>query len=489
MKWGRRENPSFHWTIALSEYGFEILLGLVFFAHLFLAYSLPPAEDELYYWAWSQQFSWSYFDHPPMTAWWIHLSTRLFGNTLMAIRLPAILVHFFVLFKLSTLSENRTIIALLLFTPLSLFGAVLMTPDIPLVLFWLLYFTWASRIYLQLNSDNKSSVVSMGSWLEGGLWLGFGLLSKYTMAIAPFCLGLLLIGKYPVGAWVKGFLSHAFFAAVLFLPVLFFNFQHAFSPFLFQWNHTQQSVPISFLFSYLGSQILLVGALPFLLLPWLAVNFRSIFHNPSYRTQLFFFLLPLFYFLFKSTHNFLEANWGLVSYLSFWPVSSFFLAGRTFRPIIWIALFISFLVPLTASVLITIHLFYPLPWIGINQDRLAKLIGQQALAREVSERQENLKQVPIFLNTYQWTSYFRFYGFASAQQLPDAGRPSHFSLTSTDPCANQTISYFSQKGEQLPKSLDCFPTKKHLRELPLVVRGQAVSTWELLELTRAEGTK
>ncbi|NBT59588.1 hypothetical protein EBT16_12465, partial [bacterium] len=364
-------------------------MGVVFLGHLILANFLPPAEDELYYWTWSQDLAWSYFDHPPMTAWWIWFSTLFFGNSLLAIRLPAILVHLFVLYQLGQLSETKSIVTLLLFTPLSLFGAIFMTPDIPLVFFWILYLNWASGINLDFSNWSDDPVsrvyhqrpVPFTNWILGGIWLGLGLLSKYTMALAPICLFFLLLTKYRIRAWSQGFFVHLLVSAVLFLPVLYFNVNHDFYPFLFQWNHIKNPVPLKFVYTFLGSQIALVGALPFLLLPWLALNYRSLGRLPAFRSLFFFFSIPMAFFVFKSTHHFLEANWAIVTYMSFWPMSSYFIRHNTFRALVRATLGISFSVPLVISGLLLIHLVHPLRFIGVSQDRLARFRGQNEMVK------------------------------------------------------------------------------------------------------------
>jgi 4-amino-4-deoxy-L-arabinose transferase-like glycosyltransferase len=432
-----------------------------------------------------------------MTAWMIRLSTSLFGNNLLAIRLPAVLVHLALLYKLSTLSANKTVLTLLLLSPLSIFGAVLMTPDIPLVLFWFVYFLWASGINSRFSSWSDDPIsrvyrqkpVPMSDWIIGGICLGLGLLSKYTMGLAPICLLFLLLGNYRIQAWYQGFLAHGFTALLIFVPVLIFNVHYDFSPLFFQWEHTRHSVPFSFLFSYLGSQILLVGALPFLLLPWILVNYRSLVRIPSYRTQICFFLFPLIFFTYKSTHHFLEANWGLVSYLSFWPLSSYFVLHNSFRFFVWAIIFLAFIVPITVSLALLIHLFRPLPWIGIAQDRLAKMRGQNALVQRFAETQKEFRQFPIFLPNYQWTSYFKFYGFSSANQLSGTGRQSHFTLVPTDPCTNERVLFFNQSGERLPQALECFKHKRALIALPLMIRDHISSHWELSLLSKTEAAK
>lgn len=65
--------------------GFLLLLRLLF---VFFAF---PLGDEAYYWIWGQHPDISYFDHPPLNAWLLGLSSQLFGWSSFAIRFPALL--------------------------------------------------------------------------------------------------------------------------------------------------------------------------------------------------------------------------------------------------------------------------------------------------------------------------------------------------------------------------------------------------------------
>lgn len=49
------------------------------------------SDDEAYYWSWSLRPDLSYFDHPPLLAWILWVSTHIFGKTNFAVRAPAIL--------------------------------------------------------------------------------------------------------------------------------------------------------------------------------------------------------------------------------------------------------------------------------------------------------------------------------------------------------------------------------------------------------------
>ncbi len=59
--------------------------------------------DETYYWVWSQKLSLSYFDHPPMVAYMIKMTT-LFSDEPFFVRLPAVLLvsaTAYILYKLA----------------------------------------------------------------------------------------------------------------------------------------------------------------------------------------------------------------------------------------------------------------------------------------------------------------------------------------------------------------------------------------------------
>jgi hypothetical protein len=59
-----------------------LVLGGLLLINLFQAYSTELIYDEAYYWYYSQNLAWGYFDHPPMVAWMISLGSFLVDNEL-----------------------------------------------------------------------------------------------------------------------------------------------------------------------------------------------------------------------------------------------------------------------------------------------------------------------------------------------------------------------------------------------------------------------
>ena len=61
---------------------FLFLLGVILVLNLLQAYFTELIFDEAYYWYYSQNLDWGYFDHPPMVAWLIKASSYFFDGEL-----------------------------------------------------------------------------------------------------------------------------------------------------------------------------------------------------------------------------------------------------------------------------------------------------------------------------------------------------------------------------------------------------------------------
>jgi len=267
-----------------------LMLTIVAAVHFVLAATVPPADDELYYWCWSQDLQASYFDHPPMTALLIRASTSLFGHTLFGLRFPACLCALATLFLIGHLTDRRGI-GWLLATPMIAFGSILITPDAPVLLIWTAYAIWLIAIQKPERSHRWVW------WLAGGVLLGLGGLSKYTMALAvPGALLSFMLNRDPKqAAWRLGFVCHLVVCLMVMSPIFLFNMQHDFRPMQFQLNHAaEKSGPLHpfRIFEFIGGQVLLVGLMPFLLLPWCLRHRRELGADSRLRISLWLFVFP-----------------------------------------------------------------------------------------------------------------------------------------------------------------------------------------------------
>ncbi|WP_297369317.1 glycosyltransferase family 39 protein [Acidocella sp.] len=146
---------------------------------LLVAARLELAPDEAYYALWAAHLQPGYYDHPPMVALFIRAGEAVFGKTALGVRLLApfsALLGALLLWdaadRLFPAHKPGALAALLLNATLLIgTGAIIITPDTPLLLFW----------SAALNA--LARVIETGQprwWLAAGLAMGLALLSKYT---------------------------------------------------------------------------------------------------------------------------------------------------------------------------------------------------------------------------------------------------------------------------------------------------------------------
>ena len=252
--------PEHAHAVAALIAGFTLL-------RLLLAAVVPLMPQEAYYWMWSQHLDWSYFDHPPMAAWSIALSTALFGNTAFGVKAAAVLWALgwnllWARLVLDMFGSRRLAFWSLLALNLTLMYQALgtgPTPDTPLI------FGWTGVIWAVW----RASATGQGRWwLLAGVFAGIALLSKYS-AVLLLPVVLLYLALTPAQRhWLRR--PHPYLAmgvaALMFLPVIYWNWQQDWASFAFQGSRRVQQMaqfkPRNLL-KLLGTQLLMVT--PYLL--------------------------------------------------------------------------------------------------------------------------------------------------------------------------------------------------------------------------------
>ncbi len=195
-------------------------------ARLIAAAVIPLSPDEAYYFDWSRFPSWSYYDHPPMGAWWIALGTWAFGANAFGIRALAVLsglpLSLCVYLTGRVLFDRAIAIRAALWvnaTFLIAVGSVLATPDAPSVLFWAL-----ATLGLALLARTGNGAW----WLLVGLGAGLGIVSKLTnLFLGPAILLLLVVRPDFRKMWLSPWLwLGAALALALTVPMLLWNAGH-----------------------------------------------------------------------------------------------------------------------------------------------------------------------------------------------------------------------------------------------------------------------
>lgn len=291
------------------------LIGLTAL-RLILAATIPLSPDEAYYWIWSVYPQPGYFDHPPMVAYWIRAGTALFGNTLIGIRLLgpiAAAAGSILLWDAGEhLLPNRHagLVAASLFNATIILGvgAIIMTPDTPLVFFW----TAALAALGRLISTRDAYW-----WLAIGAATGAALLSKYTGMLLAAGIFLWLVTQ-PTGRaqlrtpWPW---AGAAFTATIFAPDFYWNATHGWASFFKQGGRIagfDVSRSAGFLAELLGGQFALVTPI----IAGLAVTglWQLRGHKePAQRLLLWLTVLPAAIFLEHTLTGRVEANWPAIS--------------------------------------------------------------------------------------------------------------------------------------------------------------------------------
>lgn len=463
-------------------------IALLLLVYCLLAAVLPLADDEVYYWCWSKELQWSYYDHPPMSAVLIFLSTCLFGDTALGIRFPACFATAFTIWVINRLTTVRMLVIGLLVTPLFTFGSVLMTPDSPLILFWSAYWWWLVVLHQRLTGQSRGTEhsadagkVSLAFWTLGGVLLGCGVLSKYTMGLAvPTGFITFLLAKVSWRRWIWGYVYHGVISFLVSSPILIYNVTQNFEPLLYQWSHAAEKTSNSLMSfgDFVVVQILLFGTMPFVLFPWVIRNVRGLAAEPVTRVSLCLYAIPLTFFLYKSTQTRLQGNWALVCFISFWPLASqWFQSVKESR--LWKTLTAtSFLPPVTAVAVIAIHLVWPIPFVPIKGDRVYRQIALNDASRKIADLiHKDGRAIPVYTGSYQMTSLLRFESL-NAKQIDGMTRPSHFTRP-PEHLTDVTEAYVVAEIPLAQEFCEGFPPPKLVAEVPVDYRGATDRVYQI----------
>lgn len=455
---------------------------------LLLTYIVPPFDDEFYYWCWSEELQFSYYDHPPMVAYMIRLSTMVFGHTIFAMRLPCIVSGLVVIGVVAWLSRPRDLVPYVILSPVPTFAAIMVTPDVPMLMFWALYMAWLVFIQRRLaeTTPDEPSRIHNWHWLLGGILLGFGVLGKYTTGLVGISGFFVFVAGGQWRRWLAGYILHGLTAVAVAMPILIYNIQKDFAPLMFQWEHAMSSPePGFFSFSeFAGIQLLLFGSLPFITFGWAFLRLRSLLAEPRIRVCTCLFLIPFGFFLYKSTQGRLEGNWAFPCYLACWP-----LAAELYRLVMHMRLLriltpTCFVLPLGTSLVLLVHSFVPVPLMPVDTDRASRQWEKLQMAQTLaSDLRSAGYHGPVYAPTYQWVSLLRWYG-VDAHQHDTLSRPSHFTEREGVNIDHQHYVMLLETLTPLPET-DFSNGRKYriYRTHQIVVRHEAGPYFHLIDLS------
>ncbi len=398
---------------------------------LILSAYLPLTLDEFYYYLWGKQLSLSYFDHPPMIGWIFLLAQPLEGLSEGFLRWPSVILSHFTIWvwflivrneldqKKDTVAEqNRILFWFLLvaqLNPLWGVGALIATPDIPLLFFWSLSLYYVQRILVR---DQLSD------WVFLGIALGLGFVSKYQIVLFVPALFIMLVQQKKLNQLFSArTLVTIAFGLIACLPVLIWNSQNEWASFLFQWNHGMASYfwkwhwPLE----YVASQVAIL--LPIFL-------FYKTDRLKSLRSHwLFpFAIFPFLFFLYSSFKGRVEANWTIMAFASTYALY-FIINDRPITKAVKAA------TALWGGVVL-VAIFLTLP-------ERSPLISRTKLydSEKLTPVLQFIKDKPhVFAYSYQMASYLSYHQNKLICKFSDYGRKDHFSYIKG--CLEKPSSFF-----------------------------------------------
>ncbi|KAF0132575.1 MAG: hypothetical protein FD152_1868 [Xanthobacteraceae bacterium] len=384
---------------------------------LWAAGSLGLAADEAYYWLWSKNLSFGYFDHPPMVAVLIRASTAVFGDTEIGIRWLSVLLgaaaSLGVWRLVWRLADDRgAALAGAALVQATLFlgaGAMLVTPDTPLVLFW----TLALLALVEVWRTGRGEW-----WLAVGLSIGLAFVSKYTAVFLGLAILAWLALVPDLRRWFRspwpyggGVLCLAVMA-----PVVWWNLAQGGASLTKQFG---RAVPTAFDPRFVpeflaGQAALLTPFIGILVLwgLWIALR-RSLREREAGAVLLSVSVLPLVaYLVWYGLFDRVQGNWTACLLPA--SIAAAVIGMRTLPPAPWLAAVLRFcwrwsvVVGVALGLFVIGHAAFRLAPLAI--DPTGQLHGWPAAARAVEQAAERAGAGAIGTASYTTTAHLRFYG-------------------------------------------------------------------------------
>ena len=397
---------------SLSPRRFLLLVGglllLPTLFRLFMIGRFDLGNDEAHYFMYAAHPSASYYDHPLMVALLIRTGMALAGWNAFGVRLFAP-----ILFLLSTILLTMIAIrlrpsramatgSLLLINAVPLFGylgSMLILPDAPLSVFWLLHILVATVLFSRYEELSRGA--RFGGWLLLGATFGLALLSKYNgvlLAVGTFLFLAssnrhrhFLLSPAPYLSLGSGILVAT--------PLFYWNATHGWASFAFQGNHGLGSFEWHFswvhFYQMVFGQLGYVSPILFILLVYALWSLRTFRSSPpegadpvALRLLWILSLVPLIFFNAIGILHPILPHWPAMGYLTALPLLALLWGEKNRRRLsswTWGGI----LLGVTLALLTTLQLFFrplvlppqvPL-WVDITND----LFGFRQLAGVVRE--------------------------------------------------------------------------------------------------------
>ncbi|MBF0635166.1 MAG: glycosyltransferase family 39 protein [Nitrospinae bacterium] len=467
-------------------------------------------DSESYYWAWSKHPALSYYDHPPLTAWIIHLSTAIGGDTSFWVRLPSLLLFIamsWLLYRLCVeLFDDRRIafLSILTFNLIPMFGigALQMVPDIPAAVCYLMFIILAWRV---LENDGSGWI-----WLLMGAVLGVGLLGKYFAILLLPSVMLLTAAIPKYRRWYlrpEPYLM-GLLALIIFSPVIWWNYSQDWPSFKFHLVNRHAGAPFTAdnFGRLFGGQALYVTPLYLIGLLWGAyAGVKAAMKGDNRHALLVAFSIPtlaFFYFVTAWTNE-SEPHWPAFGYLTAIilmverGLAAIEAAGAGAKK--WMIKYFAAATAMACVVfgLFYIHVYHPILPIKPKYDLVNELYGWDLAGVEITKAYDNLTAeqggAKPFALAHHWVLCSQMM-FATKNKIEVAclnEKTDQFDFWNdeTKMIGRSAVMVSDLRFEEPPDELYIFDSVKQVAEVPFIRGGQVTRKFTIWECKGFKGRK
>jgi hypothetical protein len=374
--------------------------------------------DEAYYWRYSRELAWGYFDHPPLTAALVKAGYLILNNELGVRLFFALLVTGFIyaMEKLVNPGNLRLFYAVVLsvaFLQIGMVwgGGMMALPDFPLLFFEALFFLLYRR-YL----ENPS-------WLVNASLAGVAslmLLTKYH--------GILVIG-FVVLSNPRLLLRPSFWmicggSVALLIPHIMWQITNDFPSIRYHlFERSANAYTIKYTFEYLGALPFITGPLIGFVLIYCSVVRQA--KDPLERAMKFVLFGTYLFFFLMTFKGRVEGNWTIITlvpllYLGYKTIEH---STRLIR-VSQVCFVISLALIMIVRIIITTHI--PVPLSGFSE-QLTPWTWCSDLKQRTGGRPA------VFINSYQRAALYEFYEGIRSYSLNNFwGRKNQYTIWDTE---------------------------------------------------------
>ncbi len=399
---------------SFSFWWFVFFWGILCLAQ---AWWTPIHLDEAYYWCYSQELDWGYFDHPPMVAIWIKISS-FFSSGILGVRLLTILTliaSFYLIYQLLEPQKETSFPKQLAFwgivfcLPLFHIYGFITTPDVPLLFFGVLFFTF----YKQVLEDGKWS-----DFLLWGIIMGLLLWSKYHAALLIL---FILISNPKLFLRPQTYVAGAL-GLLIWSPHLYWQYEHDWMSFNYHLSERAHNSKWFHPLEFIGNALLIFN--PFFIgffIQVLKKRWQNDFERGLYFTLFGF----IFFFALQTLRDHVQPQWLVLTYIPF-----VILLLNNFEIRQWNYLKKAFWVIL--PILILAHVFLSVDLLPKDLD----IFRKEALAQKI--KKETGEKPVVFINSYRKAAMYRWYTGEYAHSYNTAdNRKNQFNIWQTDTIFNK----------------------------------------------------